>query len=176
MKKFLKLILIFLTFFAVNVKAEKLPTKTEHEKVKVYIFKGDGCGFCAKAIEWFGNLDKKYDDYFEVVSYEVWNDKKNARLAEKVALEMGTKLDGVPFIVIGKEKYVSGFTEDVGKELVSYALKEYQNEEYVDLVQEVAKKLKLDEEESSDTGTVVAIMLGFSVVFIGYILLARKHN
>ena len=79
-------------------------------------------------------------------------------------------------IAFGKEKYVSGFTEDVGKELVSYALKEYQNEEYVDLVQEVAKKLKLDEEESSDTGTVVAIMLGFSAVFIGYILLARKHN
>lgn len=49
MKKFIVLFIGVITLlFATNVKASKieLPEKTDHEKVKVYLFRGAGCSHC----------------------------------------------------------------------------------------------------------------------------------
>lgn len=56
MKKYIVLLVsIFGVLFASNVKAEKieLPEKTDHEIVKVYLFRGAGCSHCYRFFNLF---------------------------------------------------------------------------------------------------------------------------
>ncbi|NMA50268.1 MAG: hypothetical protein GX951_00230 [Mollicutes bacterium] len=206
MKKFIISILLLLSFFIVNVKAEKLPEVTDHEKVTIYIFRGDGCGYCGNAIEWFYNLGDKYDDYFQVITYEVWNNDSNAILLEEVAAELDVDISGVPFIVLGDKFYVTGFSPEDGEELVDVALEEYQNKKYKDIVAKISKEISddltknknKDNEEielpqstslyaaakdegfvvdnSSDTAAILGISAVVAIVILGFIVITRKQN
>ena len=80
MKKFIVLFIGVITLlFATNVKASKieLPKKTDHEKVKVYLFRGAGCSHCYDFLTYFADKYETYDDYFEIVTYESWNNSTN---------------------------------------------------------------------------------------------------
>ena len=131
MKKIiLNIIAIMMIFVTVPfVKAEELPKVTDHEKVTIYIFWGNGCPNCTNAINYFHELDSKYDDYLEVKTYEVWYNEDNVNFASEVASLLDHELTGVPFLVVGEE-YISGWGENVGKELIDYALEYYQDKNY----------------------------------------------
>lgn len=148
MKKFLIGIIAFLTFGILNVNAVELPEVTDHEKVTIYIFRGNGCGFCKKSLVYFNENIDKYSDYIEVKTYEVWENQYNNELMLEVAEKMGDELDGVPYIVIGNTYSENGFLESLGEEMIEAALKEYQSDSYVDLVSQVAKNHGNAEESS----------------------------
>jgi len=138
MKKIILSIITVLMIFVMMplVKATEKPEVTDHEKVTIYIFRGEGCGHCKNAITFFANLGNEYEDYLEVKTYEVWKNSNNALLAKDVAEEIGTEFTGgVPLIVVG-EKYVGGFGDGTGEELIEYALEYYQDKEYRDVVKE----------------------------------------
>ena len=61
--------------------------KAESKKINVYIFRGEGCPHCEEALEFFDSLEKdeEYSKYYNLVKYEVWNNKDNAKLMEEVA-------------------------------------------------------------------------------------------
>ena len=127
MKK-LKLLLVALLTFSfvlpiVNAE-EKTQESTASNEVNVYIFKGETCGFCAAALEYFQGLEAEYGKYFELVQYEVWYNADNAALMEDVAEYLGTTVSGVPFIIIG-DKYYNGFNEQLGKEMLDKIVAEY---------------------------------------------------
>lgn len=144
MKKILIAILCLFSLCLVNVNADELPEVTDHEKVTIYIFRGDGCGYCKKALTFFNNLGDTYKDYFVVKTYEVWSDSTNSSFMNAVASELGDTLKGVPYIVVG-EYTVNGFDDSIGAKLVEEALKEYQNKEYKDKVSEVKKGYAVNE-------------------------------
>ncbi|MBE6157025.1 MAG: hypothetical protein E7161_04720 [Firmicutes bacterium] len=145
-KVILSTIAIMLMFVMMPfVRAIEKPEVTDHEKVTIYIFRGEGCGHCQNAISYFYSLGDEYADYLEVKAYEVWKNANNASLAKDVAAEVGTSFTGgVPLIVVG-EKYVGGFGEGTGAELIQYALDYYQDEEYRDVVEEKLANKSYDE-------------------------------
>ena len=98
----LVLVLMLCIPFLSTVKAE------EKSKIIVYLFRGEGCPHCADAEEFFENLskDEEYSKYYTLKDYEVWYDKDNSELMDKVAAALGDESgSGVPFIVIGDKSY-----------------------------------------------------------------------
>lgn len=191
MKKFLKGLLVTLVSFVLigtNVSALEKPEVTDHEKINVYIFRGNGCGHCRNAVTYFYGLGKEFDDYFNVVLYEVWYNGENSLLGKAVATELGKTFSGVPFIVVGNTSF-GGFGETTGESVVKKALEAYQDEKYTDIVAKVQKSKKYDiveesieeaaysegitdveptiieEENSNDTAIVIVI---FAVIFAGF--------
>ncbi len=137
-----KILVVFLMLFLVplTVSAVELPEKTDHEKVNIYIFRGHGCSHCYEALEFFYENIEEYGDYLNVYTYEVWNNTANAKFMEEVAAAFNLTVSGVPFMVIG-DNYTNtrGFNESISEELVETALAAYQDENYVDLVGQLAK-------------------------------------
>lgn len=159
MKKFIVLFIGVITLlFATNVKASKieLPEKTDHEKVKVYLFRGAGCSHCYDFLTYFADKYETYDDYFEIVTYESWNNSTNQNLMFAVKKIVGEEENGaVPFIVVGDDYHLLGFGDDSGEEIINAALEAYQDKKYTDIVAKAIKsnKLKPTAETISETAT-----------------------
>lgn len=157
MKKVLvSLIAVISIFFLTTpVSAVEKPKVTDHEKVNIYIFWGNGCGNCSNALTYFHELSGEYDDYFEVQTYEVWNNSENLGFAEEVAEKLDHELKGVPFIVVGDE-YISGWGGSAGTQLIELALDFYQDKNYKDIV---ANQAKITEHEITKTSLIDAFQL-----------------
>lgn len=135
---------------------------TESEdKVNVYLFRGQGCSHCYEFLEYVANtLIKEKGDKINVVTYEVWNDKNNAELMEKVAKHFDEEAGGVPFIIIG-DKTFSGYAESMNKELNDAIDKLYDSEEKYD----VFEKMGVDpNEEKKETKTDNSSVVAFTIV------------
>lgn len=114
MKKVILGFLVALSLFVMpGVKAdEDLPVITDHEKVTVYLFRSSSCGHCHDFLEYFAQNYYKYQDYFEIVSFEV-SDGENYELMSAVKERMGADVDGrIPYIVIGNSFDQLGFGTD----------------------------------------------------------------
>ena len=138
MKKYIVLLISIVgVLFMSNVKAEKieLPEKTDHEIVKVYLFRGAGCSHCYDFLTYFSDKFKDYEDYFQIAAYESWNDSTNQELMLAVKKIVGEEENAsVPFIVIGDDYNLMGFGANSGEEIIKAALKAYQDEKYTDIV------------------------------------------
>ena len=194
MKKLLLTILCIFSFCFVNVFADEIvvPEVTDHEKVTIYIFRGQGCSHCFDALTYFNEEASKYSNFFEVKTYEVWYNEKNALLLNAVVEAKKQERGGVPYIVIGENYSKTGFTNEFGEELIAKALEEYQNKEYKDLVSEIAAGVEDEkmttlreacieegiEVDKRDTSSDAIIVIGiFAVVILGgvaLVLCSRK--
>ncbi|MBQ9833786.1 MAG: hypothetical protein IJO33_01180 [Bacilli bacterium] len=200
MKRFFKLLLVALVSFVLigtNVNAIEKPKVTDHEKVNVYIFRGNGCGHCHNAVTYFYGLGDEFKDYFNVVLYEVWYNEGNSSLGKAVATELGKTFSGVPFIVVGDTSF-GGFGDSTGLEIIEEALDAYQDDKYIDIVAKVQKSKNFDikeetieevaysegitdveptiveEESSNDTIVVIVILLVIIGGFGALIYSSRK--
>ena len=100
-------------------------TATEEGKVKVYMFRGEGCGFCAKALAWFEEIQPTEGKYYDLITFEVWNDESNKAEMNKVAKYFGDAADGVPYIIVG-EKTWNGFDDSYKTEILNQIHAEYE--------------------------------------------------
>ena len=183
-----------------NVKAaeDDLPVITDHEKVTIYLFRSKTCGHCHDFLEYFAENYYKYQDYFEIVTYEVRN-TDNYELMTTVKERMGEEVDGsVPYIVIGNNFDQLGFGTD-GTDIIEEALNAYEDESYVDYVNQIIEEENLDPAETSleeaaseigasvvglngedpdaglSDGAIVAIIFGILILgFGGLVLYSRK--
>ena len=160
MKKIIKLVLVvaLLVSFPLSVAAKN--------KVNVYLFKREGCGYCANALTFFNALsgDAEYKEYFNFVIKDVSNSDNN-RLMETTAKKFNITLKGVPFIVIGDrhfEGYVNTFDDSI-KEAIKYA---YENES-VDMVAS---------EVSDDSSAVTILILIVVVAGIAFLIYMAKDS
>ena len=135
--------------------------KTNDKQVNIYLFRGHGCGYCHKFLEYAsGTLMKEYADKVKVVSYEVWNHEGNAKLMEEIASFLGTQAQGVPFIIIG-EKVFPGYSEEMNAEIVAAINSEYEAKERYDVIdkykkaEEEAKKKEWEEKYGASVLTIV---------------------
>lgn len=183
-----------------NVKAaeDDLPVITDHEKVTIYLFRSKTCGHCHDFLEYFAENYYKYQDYFEIVTYEVSN-ADNYELMTTVKERMGEEVDGnIPYIVIGNNFDQLGFGTD-GTDIIEEALNAYEDESYVDYVNQIIEEENLDPAETSleeaaseigasvvglngedpdaglSDGAIVAIIFGILILgFGGLVLYSRK--
>ena len=161
-----KVLLSILTLFMVlvfpmSVLADEGKEDAKKEKINVYLFWGDGCGYCEAAKEFFASIEEEYDDYYNLVEYEVWYNKDNNELKENVAAYFNDDVTGVPYIIIGDKTfggYSSEYDEDIKK-----AIKEaYDDEDYIDAVAKVGTG---DYETPKNYDTLIVI--GIFVLIIG---------
>lgn len=149
----------------------------DKEKINVYIYKGETCGYCAKALEFFKGLDEEYQSYFNLVEKEVWYDEDNAAEMKKVAAYFNEEVSGVPYIIIGEETF-QGFSEEEYGEKIKAAIKAgYENTDgsYVDAV---AEAIGGETIKSDDNNAAVTIIVIFAVVAgVGFLIyMAREDN
>ena len=105
------------------------------EKVNVYLFWGDGCGFCASAKEFFNNGNSENSKYYNLVTYEVWYDEEGREMMEKVADKLDVEVNGIPFIVIG-DKHFSGYSSGMNDRLNEAIISCYESQDCIDVMEE----------------------------------------
>lgn len=196
MKKFLLTILVALSIILIpNVSAKiNVPEKIDHEKVKVYLFWSSTCKNCHNLISYFGDKYDAYEDYFEIVTYQVNTDKGNSELSNAIAEDVGEDPGYIPLVIIGNTYHVLGWQDSLGETIINEALKAYQDENYTDIVAKKIedKKLTVTEKtfkdacsvagitckgskESKTDGIVIGIVFGVLILgFAGLIVLSRK--
>lgn len=167
MKKFVLLIMVLCMtiLMPLNVLAETREVKEEmaKEKINVYIFWGNGCGYCEAAINFFESIEDEYGKYFNLVKYEVWYEKDNNTLKENVAAYFGDDVTGVPYIVIGDETF-GGYAEEYNEDLKEAIVDAYEDDDYIDVV---AKVNAGEVETKSNYDTLIVIGI-FAVVIGGF--------
>ena len=137
MKKDLILkIILSVLLFGVIVISMILTNNNMKDPINVYLFWGNGCPHCEHAKEFFNELDKEYGDYYNLVDYEIWYDEGNKQLYNKVTERLGDTASGVPFIVIGDETF-RGYSSLIDQEIIDTILEQYNNKNYVDIVETV---------------------------------------
>ncbi len=196
-----KLLLIVCALFLLlcstgNVYAKKLdidlPKVTEHEKVKIYLFRGKGCTHCYDFLTYFNEHFNQFKKYIEIVSFETYKDNDNKVLKNKVNdyLEITDEKDrgSVPLIVIGNW-YTLGFVESDGIDIIKEALKQYENADYVDGVAKLINDENIQNNpetlreacnqeniiDNSNSNNILIIILVFLVMgFSSVIILSKK--
>lgn len=162
MKKFgMFVFAIFMSIFFLNG-AEAAECKN---KINVYIFHRDYCGFCKAAILYFSSIEEEYKDCFELKKYEV-GDSDNAELMNKVANYFGDDVSGVPYIVIG-EKTFKGYEESMDDSLISTIVSSSNNKDYIDVIEKVQKT---PVKKSSPKDTVISVAI-ITVIIGGFVAL-----
>ena len=140
----------------------------------IYIFRGNGCGYCERLLTFLGTIAEEYQDKVNFVVYEVADNTDNWDLYEKVGAKFGDEVSGYPYMVIGT-KVFNGYASSDDEEIIE-TIEEYAAEENpYDVVAEVESG-NLDEvktEEESSSGIVLAFIFGVVIVLIlimGYTL------
>lgn len=148
--------------------------KENDDQITIYMFRGQGCGYCKKFLTFMNSIIDDYGKYFKVETYEVWNDSENAELMQNVATFMGKKAEGVPFIIIG-DKTFAGYSETFDEDIKSAIKELYETKksDRYDVMKEYSEKGTAKEEKDYDStfvgvivfNTIFSIMAAF-VVFI----------
>ena len=151
-------ILLFSFFIASDVHAK------EDNKVTLYLFYGDGCPHCANEKEFLKDLEKDFDS-LEIVKYEVWYNKDNQDLLEKVKKDLEIDKNGVPITIIG-ETVIFGYTDSMQGQ-ITRAVEFYLENDYEDVVFEIKNGTYekkddnvdefLEKEKESDNSTTVDV-------------------
>lgn len=79
------------------------------ETVNAHLFYGEGCPHCAKERAFFNTIKSKYPQ-LNLTEYEIYYNRENNSLLQKVGDSLHVESGGVPFLVIGDTSYI-GFSE-----------------------------------------------------------------
>ena len=111
---------------AEGMEIENKDYKETNDQAIIYLFRGQGCGYCKKFLTYLNSISKEYGKYFKVVSFEVWNDSKNSELMSKVAASKGDSANGVPYYIIGDETF-GGYSEEYNDRIKKAIMEVYNN-------------------------------------------------
>lgn len=150
--------LFLLLLFPISVMAED---KKEKDPINVYLFWGDGCGYCEAAKQFFASIEDEYGKYFDLVDYEVWHNKQNNELKDNVANYFQENVTGVPYIIIGDETF-GGYSSEYDKDIKDAIKDAFDDENYIDVVAKVASG-NYEPAKNYDT----LIVIGIFIVIIG---------
>lgn len=140
------------------------------DQVTIYMFRGNGCGYCRGFLAYLNSITEEYGDLFKLRSFEVWSDSKNSELLQNMVNVTGQASTGIPYIMIG-EKVFKGYIADWNDDILE-AIKT-----------EAAKKKKFDYFEQyneSQKETIdfvyVAIILSDVVVICAFYFISNKNK
>lgn len=114
-KKIITAFVFTLLFLSKSVSAQSLP-------INAYFFYGDGCPHCAQESQFIRQIIQNKYPNLKLYEYEIYNNQKNRLLLQKIANELGTRVDGIPFLIIGNQHYI-GYTEGLTSELIETKIK-----------------------------------------------------
>lgn len=151
MKKSLIVVITVLSLFISSAVQAKInvPEKSDHEKVNVYLFWSSNCTNCHNLIKYFKDDYQNYQDYFQIVSYQINNNDNNSALADLIAEKVGEEVGFVPLLVIGDSYHILGWDDKIGDTVIKEALKAYEDKNYTDIVAATIQEKKLDVENKT---------------------------
>lgn len=182
MEKFKFLIILFIGILLIpNTVFAEESTEDENQKVNVYFFYGDGCGYCASAEDFFESIQEKYGDKFNLVMYETWYDSENAELMDAVADARKEEPQGVPYIIIGDQSW-QGYDSSYDDEIIDKIESEYKVDvdnryDIMNYVDGIDPTVTSNEESyAGDIAAVIAILLVVSGIGFGIWYARKKVN
>ncbi len=93
-----------------------MPIRAQSEApVYLYFFWGDGCPHCEEARPFLEALQHQYPN-LKVESFEVWYNRDNQQLYQRMAEARGFKAQYVPAFFVG-DRYWVGYTQAMGEEI-----------------------------------------------------------
>lgn len=169
MKKIVKSLLVFVVGLLMLVPVVKV--HAEKDPAKIYIFYGEGCGYCKGAMEYFDSLEEEYGYMFDLEKLEVWNDEENQKILQKVAESFDEEVGGVPYIVIGEKTFAGYDLNGAFDEDILNAIKDlYNSEERYDVMGE------LDIKKTKNSNTLLYVILVVVVLLEVALLVFAKQN
>ena len=134
----MKRFLFFLTFVLFL-----LPFTVKAEEVNIYLFYGKDCA----ALEKYLDKEYKKDEDIKIYRYEVWHDKTNQKIWEKVQNVTKKEAKGVPYFIIG-DIVLQGYNDTpVWEETVDEMIEQIRENGYID---DVGVVLGITKEENKD--------------------------
>ncbi|HBR80423.1 MAG: hypothetical protein UX09_C0032G0010 [Candidatus Uhrbacteria bacterium GW2011_GWE2_45_35] len=108
MNHFIKILSGFIFSFFIFT---AITSTTVAASLQTYFFYGDGCPHCAKERIF---LEKMINKYPELVfnDFEIYHNQENVLLLQRSAEILGSRADGVPFLIIGDKNFV-GFNDSL---------------------------------------------------------------
>lgn len=82
------------------------------EKINIYLFYGEGCPHCEELKNYLNSLDNKEKSYFNIYTFEVWNNSTNQQFMKDSAKSLNKEVSGVPFLIIGNKTF-EGYSESM---------------------------------------------------------------
>ncbi len=139
--------------------------KENDNQAIIYLFRGQGCGFCKRFLTFLNSIIDEYGKYFKVVSYEVWKDSDNNDLMNEVAQFLGTTAGGVPFIVIGDQVF-PGYASDYDDAIKQAIKEQYDSKNSYDVMKEMEKAKKQAEKEANAGSISSTTIIIYNFIFI----------
>jgi glutaredoxin len=98
--------------------------KFNDNKLNVYLFYGKGCPHCEELSEFIKSIDSEYGKYYDLYTFEVWNDRDNAKLMKKMSDRLVDKIAGLPYLIIG-DKAFSGYSSSMNQTIKDTIIEQY---------------------------------------------------
>lgn len=98
----------------------------DKNKVNIYFFWGSTCHHCKEEFAFFDEIQEEYGDYYNLYTYEVWNNPDNAEIMKKFASALNEEAKGVPYTVIGDVSFI-GFSESDKEKFIETIKSKHQN-------------------------------------------------
>ena len=148
-----------------------------NEKINVYIFKGEGCGYCAKALAFFEGLDDEYQNYFNLVEKEVWHDEDNAAKMQEVADYFNEDVSGVPYIIVGETTF-QGFATEYEEQIKTAIKKGYENADgsYKDVVASILGGEVVTKDKNDNSTAITIIVIVAVIAGIGFLIYMARDD
>ena len=169
------------TLEAEDIELENEDYEEADDQVTIYMFRGQGCGYCRKFLTFLSSISEEYGKYFKLVSFEVWQDQANSELMTQVGEALGEEINGVPFIIIGDQTF-PGYSEQYDEKIINTIMELYEQdpkdrEDLFDNLGNASKKKEekeKKEEKDANTAGVIAIVV---IVAIGALaVISRRKN
>ena len=136
-------------------------TETD-DQVTIYLFRGNGCGYCRAFLTFLNGITNEYGKYFKVVGFEVWYDADNSDLLKEMSSFTGESAGGVPYIIIGKQVF-PGYASNYDDAIKEAIQNEYNAEEKYDVFEEYNKAI---DKAKNEKYAIAYMTIGFCFVFI----------
>jgi hypothetical protein len=94
------------------------------EKINIYLFYGEGCPHCEELKNYLNSLDNKEKSYFNIYTFEVWNNSTNQQFMKESAKSLNKEVSGVPFLIIGNKTF-EGYNESMNIKIKKATKTEY---------------------------------------------------
>lgn len=199
-KKILLVLALFLTIFPLNASAQTKQIKKEDyrslnlletleseeikpkfsnyqendDQITIYLFRGQGCDYCRKFLNYLNNITEEYGKYFKLESFEVWMDTKNSKLLKEVSEFLDESSTGVPYIIIG-ENVFPGYTEQYN-DSIENAIKElYESEDRYDLFKAMQEEYERQNKKDYSQ-TILIIAINFVMITASTIIILNFTN
>ena len=149
--------------------------KETDDQVIIYLFRGKGCAYCRKFLEFLNGITDEYGKYFKLVSFESWYNEENSNLLGEISTFMGEQASGVPYIIIG-DKVFGGYTESYDDSIKSAIKTLYDSEDRYDVFEEYEYSKKWDKILNPSNFTVIIWTICLVVASTVVIVLTNRCN